>query len=213
MSVTINDHVAKYCAHAHSQGKPYLITELGMFQFGWRWGDPAGPARHDSTVLEAEFAVRSMAKGADSILRWAWLNPGDVDGWWQLVNTVDGRDTPVPNPYYGYATLMRYVSRQAKILAGDVAYIGEGPSTVHSVAVENQDGSRTLLVVNDNYRACEPILIKFPVGTGTTIRKIVNDPVRKHQEVEEFAVTGGAFEHADVLSPMSLTVYTTSAMH
>ncbi len=75
-----------------------------------------------------------------------------------------------------------------------------------------KDGSRTLLVVNDNYRDAEPILIQFPVGAGTTVRKIVNDPVRKHEEVEEFAVNGGHFEHADVLSPMSLTVYTTSGV-
>ncbi len=81
---------------------------------------------------------------------------------------------------------------------------------MHTVAVENQDGSRSLLVVNDNYRACEPVVINFPTGAGTTVRKIVNDPVRKHEEVEEFAVNGGHFEHADVLSPMSLTVYTTA---
>ncbi len=56
--------------------KPYLVTELGMFQYGWRWGDPAGPARHDSALLEAEFAVRALDKGADCILAVGVAQPG-----------------------------------------------------------------------------------------------------------------------------------------
>jgi hypothetical protein len=44
---------------------------------------------------------------------------------------------------------------------------------------------------------------------GACVRRIVNDPVRKHEEVGEIAVSGGGLEYADVLSPMSLTVYTT----
>jgi hypothetical protein len=38
----------------------------------------------------------------------------------------------------------------------------------------------------------------------------VYDPVRKHEEVGEVGAAGDELEHADVLSPMSLTVYTTA---
>ena len=41
----------------------FLVTELGMFHYGWSQGDPAGIARHDNTVLEAEFIIRAMADG------------------------------------------------------------------------------------------------------------------------------------------------------
>ncbi len=208
VSYTIVERVGVECDYAHARGKPYLITELGMFHYGWRWGDPMGIARHDNALLEAEFAVRAMARGADSILRWAWLNPGTRDGWWQLINTADGSDAPVRDSYHSYATLMRYVGRQPKILATEVSSPAS-PQTVHAVAVENGDGTRTLLVVNDSYANCAPVLLRFPVS-GACVRKIVNDPVRKHEEVGEIAVSGGAMEHAEVLSPMSLTVYTTA---
>jgi hypothetical protein len=207
VSYTINERVAPECVYAHARGKPYLITELGMFHYGWRWGDPMGIARHDNALLEAEFAIRAMGKGADCMLRWAWLNPGTRDGWWQLVNTADGSDAPVRDSYHSYATLMRYVGRQAKVLATEVSS-PTSSQTVHAVAVKNGDGRRTLLVVNDSYANCAPVLVRFPVGSA--VRKIVNDPVRKHEEVEEIAVNGGAMERADVLSPMSLTVYTTA---
>ena len=104
---------------------------------------------------------------------------------------------------------MRYVSRQPKVLATNVTFAGESPQTVHAVAVENQDGSRTLLVVNDSYADCAPVLVRFPMGAGI-VRKIVNDPVRKHEQMAELPVSGGGLEYADVLSPMSLTVYTTA---
>jgi hypothetical protein len=207
MSVTIEEQLAKYCDYAHERGKPYLVTELGMFHYGWAWGDPAGIARHDNVVLESEFTVRALARGADCVLRWAWLNPGNLDGWWQLIETTDGSDAPVRDPYHGYGTLMRYVDRQAKILRAGISP-AEHANTLHAVAVENTDGSRTLLVINDDYADCRSVLVRMPTGKATVVRKIVNDPVCKHYECESIA-TSGAIEYADILSPMSLTVYTT----
>jgi len=209
LTFTINEQLARYCDHAHARGKPYLVTELGMFHYGWEQGDPAGIARHDNVVLETEFIVRAIARGADCVLRWAWLNPGNLDGWWQLISTTDGSDTPVRDSYSGYATLMRYVGRQAKVLSTDVADPDPAPRAIHAAAVENRDGSRTLLMVNDSYANCAPVLVRLPVPSGTVVRKIVNDPVRRHQQVAEIPVASRAIEHADVLSPMSLTVYTT----
>jgi hypothetical protein len=209
MTFTIDEQLTKYRDYAYAHGKPYLVTELGMFHYGWATGDPAGIARHDNTVLEAEFAVRALARGADCVLRWAWLNPGTLDGWWQLITTTDGSDAPVRDPYYGYGTLMRYVGRQAGILATAITGPAPSPQTLHATAVQNGDGSRTMIFVNDHYTDCAPVLVRFPAGAGT-VRKVVNDPVRKHEEVAEITVSGGALEHADVLSPMSLTVYTTA---
>ena len=208
MSVTINEQMTRYRDHAAACGKPYLITELGMFHYGWATGDPAGIARNDNVVMESEFIVRAMARGADCVLRWAWLNPGNLDGWWQLIETTDGSDAPVRDPYYGYGTLMRYVDRQAKILKTDTSGPASAPQTLHSVAVENANGSRTLLIINDDYANCRSVLVTMPTGRASTVRKIVNDPVRKHYECDTISVSG-ALEHADILSPMSLTVFTT----
>ena len=210
MSVTIEEQLAKYRGHAVAHGKPYFVNELGMFQYGWAYGDPAGIARHDNVLLETEFIVRALAKGTDGILRWAWLNPGTHDGWWQLIQTVDGSDAPVRDPYYGYATLMRHVGPRARILDTSVHYRENNLRTVHVVGIENEDGSRTLLAVNDSYDNCARIIVRFPAGRLSPLRKIVNDPVRKYHGCGELDVKGGDAEFDDILSPMSLTVYTTS---
>lgn len=210
MSVTIEEQLTKYRDYAAARGKPYFVNELGMFQYGWAYGDPAGVARHDNVLLETEFIVRALGKGVDGILRWAWLNPGTHDGWWQLVQTVDGSDAPVRDPYYGYGTLMRHVGLRARILETSVRYRQNSLRTVHATAVENDDGSRTLLVINDSYDNCARIDVKFSTGKLSPLRKIVNDPVRKYHDCGELDVKGGEAEFEDLLSPMSLTVYTTS---
>ena len=101
MTYTIDEQVTPYARYAHERKKPFLMTELGMFHYGWGQGDPAGIARHDNVMLETEFILRAIGAGADSVLRWAWLNPGDLDGWWQFIQTVDGSDTPLENVYRG----------------------------------------------------------------------------------------------------------------
>jgi hypothetical protein len=198
----------RYKEHAWAKGKPFFMTELGMMHYGWERGDPAGVARHDNFLLEAEFILRGIDKGIDGALRWAWLNPGDQDGWWQLIETKDGSDTPLISPFYGYGTLMRYIDRKARVLKTSLDYRGNHPQTVWATAVWNQDGSRTLYVVNDSYGDCRNITVRFPVNNGV-LHKIVNDPVRKHQKVGEIEPNDGIAGFSDSLTPMSLTVYTT----
>jgi len=206
MSVSVDRQLATYCAYAHAHGKPYLVTEIGMFHYGWRWGDPAGIARHDNVLLETEFIVRGLAKGADGFLRWAWLNPGNKDGWWQLIETVDGSDQPVRDSYYGYGTLYRQVDRNADMLMTCVHSGDIKANTIHAAAVANRDGSRSLLVVNDAYSDIAKVLVRFPTGGATRVHKLVNDPVRKCHDCGEIAAPGGQLEPPDALSPMSRTV-------
>ena len=205
------ERLDRYKNYAHEKGKPFFMTEVGMMHYGWARGDAAGIARHDNVLLEAEFILRALDKGIDGALRWAWLNPGDQDGWWQLIETIDGSDKPLINPFYGYATLMRYIDKKARILKTTVDYKGTDSQTVWATSVWNQDNSRSLYVVNDAYSNCKNITVKFPVEGSPVVHKIVNDPVRKYHKSGEIAVTGGHAEFSDSLSPMSLTVYTTRA--
>jgi hypothetical protein len=183
------------------------MTEIGMMHYGWDRGDAAGIARHDNVLLETEFILRALEKGIDGALRWAWLNPGDQDGWWQLVETLDGSDEPLIDPFNGYATLMRYIDRKARVLKTQVDYVGAVPQKVWAAAIWNTDNSRSLYVVNDDYCNCKNVSIEFPADTMVT--KVVNDPVRKHRKGGEIPVTQGLAVFSDTLSPMSLTVYTT----
>jgi hypothetical protein len=210
VSKQIDERLDLYKNYAHAKGKPFFMTEIGMFHYGWERGDAAGVARHDNTLLETEFILRGLDKGIDGALRWAWLNPGDQDGWWQLIETIDGGDQPLINPFYGYATLMRYIDRKAKILRTTLDDKGGGPTqTLWATAVQNTDNSRTLYVVNDAYCDAKNISIQFPVEGGSVLHKIVNDPVRKHHKAGEIPVIDGSATFSDSLSPMSLTVYTT----
>jgi hypothetical protein len=211
MSETIDRQLLPCCQYAHRHGKPFFLTELGMFHYGWEHGDPAGIARHDNTILEAEFITRALGAGVDAVLRWAWLNPGDLDGWWQLVQTTDGSDAPVRDPYATYGTLLRAVDRGARLLRVKIKSPAV-PRTVHAAAVANTDGSRSLMVINDDYSNCAAVSIAFPVGGATAIQKIVTDPVRKYQHGEELPCSDGWMETVDSLSPMSLTVYTSKAI-
>ncbi len=211
MSKTINEQLVPYCQYAHQRGKPFFVTELGMFHYGWEHGDPAGVARHDNTILEAEFIVRALGCGVDGVLRWSWLNPGTDDGWWQLIQTKDGSDTPLQNPYATYGTLFRSVNRGAQITQVDLSS-SFAPQTVHAAAVTNPDGSHSLAVVNDDYCNCAAVAIQFPVGDAAAVQKVVTDPVRKFHRCETIPCSAGVMDLTDTLSPMSLTVYTTKEM-
>ncbi len=210
MTETIENQLRKYCRHAHENNKPYLVTEIGMFYYGWSNGDPTGIARHDNMLLETEFIVRAMRESVDGMLRWSPINPGDFDGAWQLIETVNGSDEPVINPYYGYGTLMRFVNRNASILETNVVCPEELNNTVYAVSVINTDGTRTLLVVNDNYSECARITINLAGWETPVIRKFINDSARKYYECDSISTTGGVLEYNDTISPMSLTVYTSS---
>jgi hypothetical protein len=154
-----------------------------------------------------------------------------------LIETIDGGDAPLLNPYYGYGTLMRFIDRGAKILTSQVgpadpdddspdlaksvapsgvaypedALVSGGPQTVHALAVENPDATRSLFVVNDDHRDCARVVIRFPAGERTEVHKIVNDSVRKCHHDATLKAPSAQLEHADVLAPMSLAVYTTRA--
>ena len=209
ISVMINKKLEAYKNYAHQKRKPFFMTEIGMMHYGWERGDPTGVARHDNTLLETEFILRAIDKGTDAALRWAWLNPGDQDGWWQLIETKDGSDTPLINPFYGYCTLMRYIDRKARILNATVTYKNSPPQTLWATAVWNLDGTRSLYLLNDDYCNCRTVAIHFPVEEALSVSKIVNDSVRKHHKLGDVPASNGKVEYVDTLSPMSLTVYTT----
>lgn len=211
LSKTIDEQFTPYCRYAHGRGKPFFLTEIGMFHYGWEHGDPAGIARHDNTILEAEFIVRALGRGADAALRWGWLNPGVHDGWWQLIQTIDGSDAPIRDPYSTYGTLFRGIDRQAQVLQVEVSS-PTAPQTVHAMAVINQDGTRTLVVVNDDYSNCAAVEVTFSAGDGTVLQKIVTDPLRKYFRCDEIPCSAGVADFSDTLSPMSLTVYTTKSV-
>ncbi len=209
LSDMISHHLRPQVAHANARRRPFFMTEVGTFHYGWAWGDPAGIARHDNVINELAFCVESLRAGVDGALRWAWLNPGTHDGWWQLIETVDGSDRPLPDPYHGYATVFGHIGLRAKILPSEVTRGDGQQASLHAVAVDNPDGSRALIVVNDAYADPVSIQVNLPGPDGMIYRRIATDHVRKAWVDPRWRQTcaGGGVGFADVVSPVSITVY------
>jgi hypothetical protein len=73
---------------AQERGKPLFLSELGSMVFGWGGGHP-GPSSFDAAIKDAELVVRALNAGADGFNRWSFINRGDLDGQWQMIDTWD----------------------------------------------------------------------------------------------------------------------------
>lgn len=202
----VDNQIRTNARFARSHGKPYYITELGTFYYGWRRGDPFGPARHDAVILEAEMIVRCMAVGVGGFYRWAFIAPGEYgDGVWAFVNTVDDSYTRQPNTFYGYAALMRYTEHGSRVWVPESS---EEPSTyrhIHAVGLELPDGSHTIIVVNNHWAQERVIDIDLPDSfIGSHYQRLLTDSTRKMWRLE----VGTANRLEAVAPPMSVLVFT-----
>ena len=73
---------------AQERGKPLFLSELGSMVFGWGGGHP-GPSTFDAAIKDAELVVRALNAGVDGFNRWSFINRGDLDGQWQMIDTWD----------------------------------------------------------------------------------------------------------------------------
>jgi hypothetical protein len=55
---------------------------------GWGGNHP-GPSTWPAAIKDAELVVRALNVGAEGFNRWSFVNRGDLDGQWQLVDTWD----------------------------------------------------------------------------------------------------------------------------
>ena len=90
-------------------------------------------AIRDSGAKDLTFISNNA--GVDGFNRWSFLNRGDLDGQWQLVDTWDREHKrlladfpPHPNSYFCLGLLSRFTARHSAVLATHVAEgkLGEG---------------------------------------------------------------------------------------
>ena len=210
MTDLIERHLAPHVAYAASRGKPFLITELGHTYYGWAEGDANGPASHDAFLLDAEFAVRAINVGVQGLLRWSFLNPGDMDGRWQMIDTSDGSYARSENTYYGYASLIRYARPHSEVLGVNVESSLYPWTHVHACALRKMpQGDFTLLVVNDHESEQIDVNVVLPIPfRAKKINIIRTDRILKHEKMGEYKMNGKNTSFEDVLPPRSLSVYT-----
>ncbi len=206
---------------AEERHKPLFLSELGTMVYGWG-GDKPGPSTWPAAIKDAELVARALNLGVDGFNRWSFINRGDLDGVWQMIDTWDperkalrAQITPRPNPYFVYGLISRLAAKHSSVLAcrqsgGQI----DSTNRVFSAALQSPNGNLTWIVVNDAPRewaaqfsldGCQrPALQKYQVTGETRDRpELTINPLRT------IRVAASQVTFKDTLPPMSLTVYST----
>jgi len=213
--------VAKFAAwakFAHGRGAPFFLGEIGTFDYGMG-GSLAAPSSYEAALKDVEYAIRLVNAGVDGFCRWSFVNRGNIDGQWQLVDTWDAQSnclreiiTPHPNSFFLWGLLSRFISAEATILSGQLVGGSDGQHQhVFACAARALDGSYTLAVVNDGATEAD-LHVRWDNADSDkpTLHRYRIDPIcrdRTDIHVDPQGELAGDFE--DALPPMSLTVYST----
>jgi len=203
------------------RNKPLFLSELGTMIYGWR-GTNVGPSTWEAAIKDAELVVRALNLGVDGFNRWSFVNRGDLDGVWQMIDTWDPHQNallkqiqPRPNAYFVYGLISRLTAKHSTIVrserfGGQVA----GTNRVFSAAIKSPEGDLTWIIVNDaplqwktefSLTACQrPAFYKYQVVAEQKDR-----PGLKINPLNATAIHHGHATFLDSLPPMSLTVFST----
>jgi hypothetical protein len=153
---------------------PVFMAEFGSFLFGIV-KDTDGPARWISLIHDAELVIRLANAGIDGMNRWSFINRGDLDGHWQLIDTWDAKNhrlrdsiTPHQNSYFVYGLISRFTSKYSDVL---ITTVLGGADTTTFVAA---DGKRQALqrVFAATFRSPKSKTISmFIVNDSETVRE------------------------------------------
>jgi hypothetical protein len=214
-------HLASWRQWANARRKPLFLSELGTMVYGWG-GNKPGPSTWPAAIKDAELVVRALNAGVDGFNRWSFINRGDLDGVWQMIDTWDSERkalrkeiTPRPNAYFAYGLISRLAAKHSSVIAcqqhgGEI----DGTNRVFSAALQSPDGNLTWIIVNDAPRAwtaqlsltgCQrPNLHQYQVTQAQSDR-----PDLKINPLRSVRLAAGQAKFSDSLPPMSLTLYST----
>ena len=211
------ERLSRWARWAHERGKPLFLSELGTMAYGWRDDDP-GPGLYESGLKDAALVVRGIRAGVDGFNRWSFLNRGDLDGQWQLVDSWDideGRlrtaVTPHPNTYYLYGLLSRFTARHSGVLPVAIDPASEpGARQLVTAALRSPKGNLTVLAVNETYRDVDATL-SVSGAVAKLFRYAITPAARDQADVT--VRPGAAFsttaEFRDRIPALSVVVYST----
>lgn len=205
--------VARFADWAHRQDKPFFLSEYSCF----------GTVGLPLAVRDAEMVIRDLSVGVDGFNRWSFLNVGNLDGQWQLLQTWDAANnkllntfTPYPNTYYFTGMLSRYTAKHSTVLSSRVeGGVTDPHQRVYAAALRSPKGQFTLLVVNDAGRLWDADVSLRALGsTSRFYRYDISQADRDRNDLTinpnaEFLVSEAAPGFHDTLKPESLTIYST----
>jgi hypothetical protein len=149
-------NAARWVDLAHHEGKPVFLSEFGTMAYGWV-PDKPGPSSPPSVLAGSELVVRLANAGVDGFNRWSFLNRGDLDGQWQLVDTWDQQAKkllaefrPHPDSFFCLGLLSRFTAQHSAILGSHVdGGRLDGWPRVFAAAFRSPAGNLTLALLND----------------------------------------------------------------
>ena len=206
---------------ATARGKPLFLSELGTMVYGWRTNN-AGPARFESALKDAELVVRGLNAGVDGFNRWSFVNRGDLDGQWQMISTWDQTNKtllqtirPFPNSYFVYGLISRLTAKHSSVVACETrGGQMDGTNRVFATALRSPKGHLTWVIVNDAPQAWA-VRLEVSGASGKALQKYQVTADQRDQSslriepLNKVRLAKGAANAADVLPPMSLTIYST----
>jgi hypothetical protein len=136
------DMTAQWKAYGRQHGnRPLFMAEFGSFLYGIE-KDTDGPSRWLSLLHDVQLVMRLSNAGIDGMNRWSFVNRGDLDGQWQLIETWDqvkrrltDSIVPQPNAYYLYGLITRFTAKNSDVLLTTVE--GETDTAIYA----RMDGS------------------------------------------------------------------------
>lgn len=153
---------------------PVFMAEFGSYLYG-NDKDTDGPSRWLSLIHDAELIIRLTNAGIDGMNRWSFVNRGDLDGHWQMIDTWDPNKrqltesiTPHPNSYYVYGLISRFTAKYSDVLKTTVSGGADTTTFVDS------DGNRKPLqrVFATTFRSPKSKTISmFIVNDSDTVRE------------------------------------------
>lgn len=207
---------------AHDRGKPMFLSELGTMAFGFQGKEP-GPGVYESGLKDAALVVRGLRAGVDGFNRWSFVNRGDLDGQWQLVDTWDidegkikAQFSPHPNTYYLFGILSRFTAKHSDVLPATVeGKFDPNARRLVAAAVRSPKGQLSLLVVNEMYWDVDAEISVAGLSGKTVLhRYAITGADRDRADVvvkpaAQFALSAGKSGFTDRIPRLSVTVYST----
>lgn len=184
---------------ARELGLPYFVAEMGNFFMADFEGQkmPMGgprseaPKSYDHQLLNAEKVIVGLNLGVDGLIRWSFVNRGDLDGQWQLVRTWNPvtweftkRVEREPVPYFSYGILTRFTAKHSSILE-----LSGGTEQLRAVALRSPGGQHTIFLLN---------LADAPVDAELAISNLETALNLRRYEVTESALNRPDFTLAPV---------------
>jgi len=151
VTVAGEENLRKWADWAHSQEKPFFLSEYGNMNLGWGGDDP-NQKSFDAAISNACDVIRGLQAGVDGFNRWSYTNRGDLDGQWQLVRTYDLKTKtylsdviPEPEAYYGFGIISRFLSKYSSTVSCEV---DQNDHQLFASALLSPQGQLSIFIVN-----------------------------------------------------------------